>query len=378
MNAVSVTFHFHVIALQIKAFNGKRIIRKGSLTRCSSMLFYMQLYYSPGKRNNPPHNNEKASTMPPDKTEIEEPEHMSMSTDSAVCIDEQTQVIAEEKVEGIQINVDGGDGPVEKISISNNSSDGGGGGGGGGSENDFLPTVAFPTAAESSITQPNNNHIQGWRHGDNRNKNSNQLLPSQPLPPTQDAILADLPPDDQANENLCQMDRCLDFVSEPAHQIPSGWDEKSQAAAEKTIQNLVSIERVKSQYYDDDDSDDSLPPGCAHNSTPEIGLSLDEKRFIRALPSWSQGFPQHARNRRNRRCPCGPSLKDWRKQLNLHIDVNCGKNTKNFTPDGLIEHLKKEGGCYNEKIRGKMESVGLKDIYHHATKIYLQNLYSNC
>lgn len=226
-------------------------------------------------------------------------------------------------------------------------------------------------------------------------------LPSQPLPPTQDATLEDLfassctigtPPDEEANkaafvECLREMDRCLDFVSEQAHQLPIGWAEKKQAAAEKTIRDLGSIQRAKRStqhldYYDHDDSDDSLPPGCsAPSSTPEIGLSVDEKRFINALPfciPLSAGF--HVLRPDASEicfCPCGPNLTPWREKFNLHFDGICGKHTKKFTPNALMDHLKMEGGCYEAKSQGKMGSIELKDIYHHATRIYLQNLYAD-
>lgn len=55
-----------------------------------------------------------------------------------------------------------------------------------------------------------------------------------------------------------QMDRCRDFLSEQAHQRPSGWNEKCRAAAGKTNQDSVSIQRVQDYY--DDDSNESLPP----------------------------------------------------------------------------------------------------------------------
>ena len=219
-----------------------------------------------------------------------------------------------------------------------------------------------------------------------------------PPPPTntEDNILADLlkttciisiPPNEQANKDafvacLREIDRSLDYVSDQAHQLPGGWDEKKLAAAEKTIEELSSIRRENSTEFDDDEeSDDSDPFGRTTNSAPTVGLSLAEKNFINALPfciPLSAGFHVLRPEASNIcYCPCGPNLEPWRERYKLNVDHNCGKHSKMFTPNALMDHLKVEGGCYEEKRHGKKVFVPIQDIYHHATNVYLRNLFAD-
>ena len=207
-----------------------------------------------------------------------------------------------------------------------------------------------------------------------------------PAPPIEDSNLADLlesackisiPPDEQANKDaflscLRDIDRSLDYINEQAHQWPDGWDKKKRDAAEKTIQALSNLPRQDDNY---DDSDESDPFGRTTNPATTVGLSVAEKNFINALPSCiplSSGFLVIRPNASNICwCPCGPNLKPWRDSFRLYVTYICDNHK--FTPNALMDHLKKGGGCYEEKKK----FVPLGDIYHHATKLYLQNLFAD-
>jgi hypothetical protein len=199
--------------------------------------------------------------------------------------------------------------------------------------------------------------------------------------------MSDAPPEEISNKDaflacLREMDRSLDGVSEQAHQLPKGWDERKQSAVEKTLQELAKIPRA-SMNDDDEESEDSDPFGRTTISAPTVGLSLDEKKFIEALPfciPLDSGFHVVRPNASEIcHCPCGPNLQPWRQRYTLHISHICGKNTKKFTPNALMDHLKVEGGCYEAKTQGMVGKVQypLNDIYHHATRTYLQHLYGD-
>jgi len=216
------------------------------------------------------------------------------------------------------------------------------------------------------------------------------------LPPTEEGTIEDLfatactmsdaPAEEISNKDaflacLREIDRSLDGVSQQAHQLPKGWDETKQSAVQKTLQELAKIPRASMNYDDDDEeeSEDSDPFGRTTISAPTVGLSLDEKKFIEALPfciPLDSGFHVVRPNASGIcYCPCGPNLKPWRDRFNLHHHNNC--THKRFTPNALMDHLKEAGGCYEAKSQGRMSTVPLQDMCHHATKIYLQHLYGD-
>jgi len=175
-------------------------------------------------------------------------------------------------------------------------------------------------------------------------------------------------------------------VSRQAHQMRMGWTKSKAAAVEATIKQLSNIPRSDNDDgdngYDDgySSSDDSYPPGPGASygkNKLQKGLTPGEIKFIRALqccPPLDAGF-QVVRSLSSKicYCPCGPNVEPWRKKHGILLGGECAKS--NFTPNYLMDHLKMQGGVYEEKERGRKVQRPLRDIYHYATKVYLQHLY---
>ena len=185
-----------------------------------------------------------------------------------------------------------------------------------------------------------------------------------------------------------------------AHQLPRDrwnenesktetWNQREKNAVDATIKSLgkdLMSGRItgpgQSQYEceSDSSSDDSYPPGASRQKTPQRDLFTMEKRFIIALPHClplNRGF--HLTEFRASEicyCPCGPNVKPWRENNQIELDEDCDQKKK-FQPNDLMDHLRKEGGVYEEKEQGKKVKRDLNCMYHHATEVYLRNLYKD-
>ena len=191
---------------------------------------------------------------------------------------------------------------------------------------------------------------------------------------------------------LRDMDKALP-VWKLAHQLPMDrrnekenskvetWNERETYAMEATItsisEDLVSGRISRTWQSQDSDSDDeSYPP---RQKTSPKDLSPMEKRFIEALPRCiplNRGF--HVTVFAASEicyCPCGPNVEPWRNQNKIFIDA-C-KQKKRFQPNDLMDHLRKEGGVYEEKEQGKKVKRPLKCLYHYAAGEYLRILYAD-
>ncbi len=195
---------------------------------------------------------------------------------------------------------------------------------------------------------------------------------------------------------LRDMDKALP-VWKLAHQLPMDrrnekenkvetWSERETYAMEATItsisEDLISgrITRPwQSQQECDSDSDESYPPRASHHKASPKDLSPMEKRFIEALPRClplNRGF--HVTQFSASEicyCPCGPNVEPWRNQNKIFFDA-C-KQKKRFHPNDLMDHLRKEGGVYEEKEQGKKVKRDLKCLYHYAAAVYLRILYAD-
>jgi hypothetical protein len=69
-------------------------------------------------------------------------------------------------------------------------------------------------------------------------------------------------------------------------------------------------------------------------------------------------------------CPCS-------KKYGLEVgeDVMC--NFITGKPNGLMDHLKKLGGLYEEKRDRKLVQIPLNCEYHYAANVFLRELYSD-
>jgi hypothetical protein len=206
----------------------------------------------------------------------------------------------------------------------------------------------------------------------------------------------DVTEEEQANRKafedcLRDMDKALP-VWKLAHQLPMDrrnekeinkvetWNERETYAMEATItsisEDLMSGRISRTRQSQDSDSDESYPP---RQKTSLKDLSPMEKRFIEALPRClplNRGFhvTQFAASEICY-CPCGPNVEPWRNQNNIFFDA-C-KQKKRFHPNDLMDHLRKEGGEYEEKEQGKKVKRPLKCLYHYAAGEYLRILYAD-
>ena len=212
-----------------------------------------------------------------------------------------------------------------------------------------------------------------------------------------ESLIDDVTEEEQANRKafedcLRDMDKALP-VWKLAHQLPMDrrnekenskvetWNERETYAMEATItsisEDLMSGRISRTWQSQDSDSDDeSYPP---RQKTSPKDLSPMEKRFIEALPRCiplNRGF--HVTVFAASEicyCPCGPNVEPWRNQNKIFIDA-C-KQKKRFQPNDLMDHLRKEGGVYEEKEQGKKVKRPLKCLYHYAAGEYLRILYAD-
>ena len=52
-------------------------------------------------------------------------------------------------------------------------------------------------------------------------------------------------------------------------------------------------------------------------------------------------------------------------------------NSTSFTPNGLMDHLKNVGGLFEHKQNRDTEQEPLKCEFHHAAKVFLENLFGD-
>ena len=212
--------------------------------------------------------------------------------------------------------------------------------------------------------------------------------------------------DEEAKANDAAFRECLRDVDkghsvwELAHQLPRRrWNERERKAAIATIKSVSAdlmsgrISRPNQHQYEFEShsSDDKHPPGVSDGKIFQrellrmearlinAELSQMETRFIDALPHClplNRGF--HVTEFGASEicyCPCGQNVKPWRKKHEIIIP-HCNQKER-FQPNDLMDHLKKQGGVYEEKEKGKVVFRNLKCFYHYATAVYLRTLYSD-
>ncbi|KAL3806991.1 hypothetical protein ACHAXA_007624 [Cyclostephanos tholiformis] len=214
----------------------------------------------------------------------------------------------------------------------------------------------------------------------------------------------DLTEEERANRKVFEdclrdIDKVLP-VWKLAHQLPRDrwnekegeretWNQREKNAVDATIKSIgedllsgrISRPWQKQNECDgSSSSDDSYPPRASHQKTSPRDLSQMEKRFINALPHClplNRGF--HLTEFGASEicyCPCGPNVEPWREKNNIVLDYDC-KQKKRFQPNDLMDHLRKEGGVYEEKEKGKKVMRDLSCMFHHATEVYLRILYKD-
>lgn len=191
------------------------------------------------------------------------------------------------------------------------------------------------------------------------------------------------PEEDYKNEYINCLrydDQRLFGVSNQAHQVPkNNWNSMKQNAVDQTLQKLSSIQHTNDNNDNDEyyySSDESVPPGNSGQRGPSTGLTSGEIKFIRALqlcyPLYT-GFHSSVEKQELCLCPCGVNLKPWRTKHGIvGADRQCRKF---FKPRGLMDHLKKEGGVFEETEKGRKVTRPLCDIFHYAARVYLEFLY---
>lgn len=240
---------------------------------------------------------------------------------------------------------------------------------------------AYPTAATTTTaSSTEEGHQQKKAKFDMNTSSSIDMI-------TDNNTLAEFsipePEEDYKNEYINCLrydDRRLFGVSKQAYQVPqNNWNTMKQNAVDQTLQKLSSIQRTN--YNDDNDeyyysSDESVPPGNSGQRGPSTGLTSGEEKFIRALqlcyPLYT-GFHSSVEKQELCLCPCGVNLKPWRTKHGIvGADRQCRKF---FKPRGLMDHLKKEGGVFEETEKGRKVTRPLCDIFHYAARVYLEFLY---
>lgn len=240
---------------------------------------------------------------------------------------------------------------------------------------------AYPTAATTTTaSSTEEGHQQKKAKFDMNTSSSIDMI-------TDNNTLAEFsipePEEDYNNEYINCLrydDRRLFGVSNQAYQVPkNNWNTMKQNAVDQTLQKLSSIQRTN--YNDDNDeyyysSDESVPPGNSGQRGPSTGLTSGEEKFIRALqlcyPLYT-GFHSSVEKQELCLCPCGVNLKPWRTKHGIvGADRQCRKF---FKPRGLMDHLKKEGGVFEETEKGRKVTRPLCDIFHYAARVYLEFLY---
>ncbi len=171
----------------------------------------------------------------------------------------------------------------------------------------------------------------------------------------------------------------IDKISPQAWNVKEGHNglAQRQAAAKMTLEKIKNYttdtppaRRQDKTMYDSDSSSDDEP------QSGKPFLSQAHKIFISALPyciPLDAGFNIlrcYTDADKYCYCPCSRMLEPWRKNNELDC-TQCQTNT--FTPNGLMAHLKEEGGLF----RTRDGPIPLKDIHHFATKLYLENLYND-
>jgi hypothetical protein len=184
-----------------------------------------------------------------------------------------------------------------------------------------------------------------------------------------------------------------------AHQLPKdrwneeeskfeSWNERKKCAMEATIESIskdlmsgkIARPHQGQNECDSDSSDATYPPRAGRtDKTNGKQLSPMEESFIKALPyclPLDRGF--HVTEFSASEicyCPCGPNVEPWRKAHQVFPNV-CDK-TKRFQPNALMDHLKKEGGVYEEREQKKKVKRDLHCMYHYAAAEYLRLLYAD-
>ena len=79
-------------------------------------------------------------------------------------------------------------------------------------------------------------------------------------------------------------------------------------------------------------------------------------------------------------CPCSRQNEKWRKQYGLENLIDRDVLCSSFTvcePLGLMSHLKKVGGVFEEKENRKMKQVPMLCKFHYGANIFLRELYKD-
>lgn len=240
---------------------------------------------------------------------------------------------------------------------------------------------AYPTAATTTTaSSTEEGHQQKKAKFDMNTSSSIDMI-------TDNNTLAEFsipePEEDYKNEYINCLrydDRRLFGVSTQAYQVPkNNWNTMKQNAVDQTLQKLSSIQRTNDNNDNDEyyySSDESVPPGNSGQRGPSTGLTSGEEKFIRALqlcyPLYT-GFHSSVEKQELCPCPCGVNLKPWRTKHGIvGADRQCRKF---FKPRGLMDHLKKEGGVFEETEKGRKVTRPLCDIFHYAARVYLEFLY---
>jgi hypothetical protein len=240
---------------------------------------------------------------------------------------------------------------------------------------------AYPTAATTTTaSSTEEGHQQKKAKFDMNTSSSIDMI-------TDNNTLAEFsipePEEDYKNEYINCLrydDRRLFGVSNQAYQVPkNNWNTMKQNAVDQTLQKLSSIQRTNDNDDNDEyyySSDESVPPGNSGQRGPSTGLTSGEEKFIRALqlcyPLYT-GFHSSVEKQELCLCPCGVNLKPWRTKHGIvGADRQCRKF---FKPRGLMDHLKKEGGVFEETEKGRKVTRPLCDIFHYAARVYLEFLY---
>ncbi len=158
------------------------------------------------------------------------------------------------------------------------------------------------------------------------------------------------------------------------------WNDRKISAVRATIKFITDglsyghITRYRNMpdYNDSDGSDESYSRHINASKRNEKHLSINERKFIQALPNClplDQGF--HVKGNNNKAicfCPCGKAVTPWRETHQVDVDDVCRRRGGNtMTPNSLCLHLKDKGG----------EVARVSCMLHFSTAEYLRKLHSD-
>ena len=76
-------------------------------------------------------------------------------------------------------------------------------------------------------------------------------------------------------------------------------------------------------------------------------------------------------------CPCCKQNEKWRKQHELDGLIDKGvicETSKVCEPIGIMSHLRKMGGVYEER---KLNKIPMKCRYHYGARLFMEYLYKD-